>query len=77
MDQLVGGGCPCATGSVIGAPLSTSIFYLDGFLGIKGWQWVFLSEALPALILSVVTWFYMIETPAQAHGWRRTNATGW
>jgi len=52
--------------AVIGAPLSTSILYADGFLGVRGWQWVFLSEALPALILSVVTWFYMTESPAEA-----------
>jgi len=62
--------------SVIGAPLSTSILYLDGFLGIKGWQWVFLSEALPALILSVVTWFYMTETPAQAQ-WLEKDERDW
>ena len=45
--------------TVIGSPLSTSILYMDGFLGLRGWQWVFISEAIPALILSVVTWFYM------------------
>jgi MFS transporter, ACS family, tartrate transporter len=32
--------------AVIGAPLSTSILYLDGFLGLRGWQWVFISEDL-------------------------------
>ena len=63
--------------AVIGAPLSTSILYLDGFMGIKGWQWVFISEAIPALILSVVTWFYMTDHPSQAHWLERTNATGW
>ena len=52
--------------AVIGAPLSTSILYLDGFMGFKGWQLVFILEAIPALILSVVTWFYMTETPADA-----------
>jgi MFS family permease len=45
--------------TVIGSPLSTSILYMDGFLGLRGWQWVFISEAIPARILSVVTWFYM------------------
>jgi ACS family tartrate transporter-like MFS transporter len=41
--------------TVIGSPLSTSILYMDGFLGLRGWQWVFISEAIPARILSVVT----------------------
>ncbi len=62
--------------SVIGAPLSTSILYLDGFLGLKGWQWVFLSESLPALVLSVVTWFYMTDTPAQAE-WLEKDERDW
>jgi MFS transporter, ACS family, tartrate transporter len=62
--------------SVIGAPVSTSILYLDGFWGIKGWQWVFISEAIPALILSVVTWFYMTETPAQAR-WLANDERDW
>ena len=38
--------------AVIGAPLSTAILYADGFLGFRGWQWIFISEAMPALILS-------------------------
>ncbi len=62
--------------AVIGAPLSTSILYLDGFLGFKGWQLVFLSEAIPALILSVVTWFYMTEHPSQAK-WLEPDEREW
>jgi D-galactonate transporter len=62
--------------AVIGAPLSTSILYMDGVLGLKGWQWVFISEAIPALILSVVTWFYMTESPAVA-GWLDQDERDW
>ena len=62
--------------AVIGAPLSTSILYLDGWLGLKGWQWVFISEAIPALILSVVTWFYMTERPSQAK-WLTAEERDW
>jgi ACS family tartrate transporter-like MFS transporter len=62
--------------SVIGAPLSTSILYADGFLGLRGWQWVFISEAIPALVLSVVTWFYMTETPAVAN-WLEKEERDW
>ena len=32
--------------AVIGAPLSTSILYLDGFMD-RGWQWIFIREACP------------------------------
>jgi MFS transporter, ACS family, tartrate transporter len=62
--------------AVIGAPLSTAILYLDGFLGFRGWQWVFISEAIPALILSVVTWFYMTESPAVAN-WLEKDEREW
>jgi ACS family tartrate transporter-like MFS transporter len=62
--------------AVIGAPLSTSILYMDGVLGLRGWQWIFISEAIPALILSVVTWFYMTETPAVAN-WLAPDERDW
>jgi MFS transporter, ACS family, tartrate transporter len=62
--------------AVIGAPLSTSILYMDGVLGLRGWQWVFISEAIPALILSVVTWFYMTETPSVAN-WLAPDEREW
>src|SRR3954471_11005819 len=47
--------------SVIGAPLSTSILYADGFLGLRGWQWVFIAEAVPAVILSGVVLWYLTD----------------
>ena len=61
--------------AVIGAPLSTSILYLDGFLGFKGWQWVFISEAIPRAILSR-HWFYMTDHPSQAH-WLEPDERDW
>jgi ACS family tartrate transporter-like MFS transporter len=42
-----------AISSVIGAPLSANILRLDGFLGVTGWQWVFLMEGAPAVILAL------------------------
>jgi D-galactonate transporter len=62
--------------AVIGAPLSTSILYADGFLGFRGWQWVFIAEAIPALILSVVTWFYLTDDPAEAR-WLEPDERNW
>ena len=52
--------------AVVGAPLSTSLLYLDGLGGLRGWQWVFLLEGLPSVLLGVVTWFYLTERPAEA-----------
>jgi len=50
----------------IGAPLSTSILGLDGLLGLKGWQWLFITEGLPAVLLSAAVLFFMTDRPAHA-----------
>ena len=53
--------------SVIGAPLSSVILTgLDGAAGLKGWQWLFIIEALPAVIMGVVVWFAMPSRPQDA-----------
>jgi D-galactonate transporter len=52
--------------TVIGAPVSSLLLYLDGVGGLKGWQWLFIVEALPALILSVVVFYYLTDRPADA-----------
>src|SRR5262249_19781618 len=45
---------PLAT--VLGSPVSGALLGLDGVGGLAGWQWLFLAEALPSLVLSVVVW---------------------
>jgi MFS transporter, ACS family, tartrate transporter len=50
---------------VLGAPLSGLILYLDWF-GLAGWRWVFILEGLPAVLLGVVTLFYLTDHPHQA-----------
>jgi MFS transporter, ACS family, tartrate transporter len=52
--------------SVFGAPVSSALLGLDGFGGLKGWQWLFVLEAVPAVILAFVTWFYLTDRPADA-----------
>jgi MFS transporter, ACS family, tartrate transporter len=53
---------------VIGAPLSTLLLELDGLLGFRGWQWMFVLEGLPACVLAFVVLKMMPDSPAQA-GW--------
>ena len=50
----------------IGAPLSTTILGLDGLLGLKGWQWLFIIEGAPAVVLSAVVLGFMTDRPAHA-----------
>ena len=52
--------------SVIGAPLSGLILGTDGLLGLHGWQWLFILEALPALLLGIAVFFYLPDGPASA-----------
>ena len=44
--------------------------------GFKGWQWLFVAEGLPAIILAVVTYFYLTPVPAQAK-WLADDERQW
>src|SRR5262245_457334 len=52
------------------------MLYLDGIWGLQGWQWMFLLQGLPSVILGVVTWFYLTEHPRQA-GWLLGDEREW
>src|SRR6201985_815409 len=52
--------------TVIGAPISGLLLGLDGAMGLKGWQWLFIIEGIPSVLLGVVTWFYLTDRPAKA-----------
>ena len=52
---------------MIAAPLSGLVLDMDGALGLAGWQWLFVLEALPSLILGIVAYFYLTDRPAQAN----------
>jgi MFS transporter, ACS family, tartrate transporter len=51
---------------VFGSPLSSALLELNGIGGFQGWQWMFILEAVPALILGVVVLFYMTDKPEKA-----------
>lgn len=53
--------------SVIGAPMSGLVItYLNGLHGLAGWQWMFVIEALPALIMGFVVLFRLPDSPDKA-----------
>jgi ACS family tartrate transporter-like MFS transporter len=53
---------------LLGNPLSGLILdHLEGMAGLASWQWLFLLEGIPAVVLGVVTWFYLTDRPEAAH----------
>jgi ACS family tartrate transporter-like MFS transporter len=53
--------------NAIGSPISAHILLLDHMGGLHGWQWLFLMEGAPAILLGVATWFILTDTPQTAH----------
>ena len=52
---------------VIGAPIAGAVMQgLDGVMNLSGWRWLFIIEAVPALILAAVFFRYLLDSPAQA-----------
>lgn len=61
---------------VVGGPLSGALLGLDGFWGLRGWQWLFLVEGLPAVILGAITLFYLPDSPKTAR-WLTSSERDW
>ncbi len=51
---------------IVGAPLSEAILQMNGILGLHGWQWLFLLEGLPAVILGVLALRVLTDRPEGA-----------
>jgi ACS family tartrate transporter-like MFS transporter len=57
-------GLPVAV--AIGAPISTGLLGLDGLLGLRGWQVMYIAEAIPTMVIGVITFFVLTDRPEQA-----------
>jgi MFS transporter, ACS family, tartrate transporter len=57
-------GLPVAV--AIGAPISTGLLGLDGLFGLKGWQVMYIAEAIPTVVIGVFTFFVLTDRPEQA-----------
>jgi len=53
-------------GTVLGGPLAGALLGLDGQLGLRGWQWLFLLEGVPAVVLGVVVLWVLPDSPSTA-----------
>ena len=61
---------------VIGGSLSGALLELNGVFGLAGWQWLFLVEGVPAVLLGVIVWFYLTDRPETAH-WLTAAERNW
>lgn len=50
----------------LGAPISTAILGMDGTLGIRGWQWIYILEAAPTVIVGIFVLVALTDRPATA-----------
>jgi MFS family permease len=51
---------------VIGNPIGGAFMQMDGIAGLHGWQWLFLLEGLPTIVVGVILWFKLPEKPSDA-----------
>ncbi|MBS1181682.1 MAG: sugar phosphate permease [Proteobacteria bacterium] len=52
-----------AVAGLVGSPLSMSLLGLDTVWGLRGWQWLFVLEGIPAIILGVLVLLTLPDTP--------------
>jgi ACS family tartrate transporter-like MFS transporter len=57
-------GIPLST--VIGAPISSQLLKMSGIGGLPGWQWMFLLEGLPAVVIGIWVLFALPDYPRDA-----------
>lgn len=58
----------------VGNPIGGLLMTLDGNLGLHGWQWMFLLEGIPAVIIGIVIWFKLPDAPHDAAWLTRDEA---
>ncbi|UXN08079.1 MFS transporter [Bartonella sp. HY761] len=62
--------------TLIGAPISGILLEMHGFWGLRGWQWLFIIEGVPTVILGIIAWFYLTDRPSKAK-WLTNDEKNW
>lgn len=62
--------------NAISSLISGAILEMDGLAGLAGWQWLFLLEGLPSIVLGVAAYFYLTERPSEA-SWLSQEERAW
>jgi MFS family permease len=62
--------------TVIGAPLAAELISMHGAFGLEGWRIMFFGVAVPAILVGIITWFYLPDTPNDAK-WLTDSEKKW
>jgi ACS family tartrate transporter-like MFS transporter len=66
-----------ALASAIGSPISGFLLkWTDGTLGLSGWRWMFVYEAVPAVLLGFLVFYWLTDSPQQAN-WLARGERDW
>ncbi len=60
----------------IGSPVSGALMQMHGMFGLRGWQWLFVVEGAPAVVLGLITFRYLTDRPADA-SWLAPEEREW
>jgi ACS family tartrate transporter-like MFS transporter len=62
--------------SFLGSPISAALLGVNGWLGLRGWQWMFILEGLPAILLGLACFVVLSDRPTQAR-WLDPERRDW
>jgi ACS family tartrate transporter-like MFS transporter len=62
--------------SFLGSPISAALLETDGWLGLRGWQWMFLLEAAPAVLMGFACLVFLSDRPIDAR-WLCADERNW
>ena len=62
--------------SLLGSPLSVALLELNGRLGLRGWQWMFILEAVPRSFLGLLAFLFSMTSPSTRCGSSAISAVG-
>jgi MFS transporter, ACS family, tartrate transporter len=60
----------------LGAPISTAVLGLDGWLGVAGWKWIYILEAIPTVLIGFFVLFALTDKPDKA-SWLNAEEKTW
>ncbi len=63
-------------GFIIGSPLASLIMVHVSWFGAAGWRWLFMIEGLLAVVIGIITWFYLTDKPKDAK-WLTEKEKDW